>query len=178
MIKSRDELSVFLPKDAVVCEVGVAEGNNSWFMVNTWPIKLLYCVDAWQTLDQRGDGSLPQVWHDQNFDKFFDRMMPMVDSGKVKVLRGLSVEMAKQVPDESLDLLYLDGDHNYEGVKADLAAWFPKVKPGGVISGHDYMNVSDYGVNRAVNEFCEANHYQPIVIPENNEMDASFYFKK
>ena len=59
--------------------------------------------------------------------------------------------------DEYFDLVYIDADHTYESVKDDIAAWFPKVKPGGWITGHDYVDGYEndpniYGVIPAVNE--------------------------
>src|SRR3990170_414875 len=81
-----------------------------------------------------------------------------------QVIKGTSVEVAKTITDNSLDWIYLDADHRYPGIKADLNAWFPKVRPGGVVSGHDYIhhNVGDYvfGVTKAVNEFCLLYGYQ------------------
>jgi predicted O-methyltransferase YrrM len=71
-------------------------------------------------------------------------------------VRSLSVEAASQYADESLDLVFLDADHTYESVLADLQAWYPKVKPGGLIAGHDFVfdhPVSKAGVVRAVLEF-------------------------
>jgi predicted O-methyltransferase YrrM len=63
-----------------------------------------------------------------------------------------SVKAAGKIADGALDFVFIDGDHSYEGVKRDLAAWLPKVKPGGWLMGHDYGNKPDGGVKRAVDE--------------------------
>lgn len=63
--------------------------------------------------------------------------------------KGLSVDMAKEFQDESLDLIYIDGDHSEAAMRLDLASWIPKVKPGGVISGHDWCLIGTI-VNRPV----------------------------
>jgi len=68
---------------------------------------------------------------------------------RLKKLKGDSVEMAKHVKDESLDFIFVDADHRYSAVMADLAAWIPKVKQGGFITGHD-IHLS--GVLKAVSE--------------------------
>lgn len=54
--------------------------------------------------------------------------------------------------DHSIDFLFIDGDHRYEGIKRDLQLWFPKIKYGGIIAGHDY-NEPTCGVKQAVDEF-------------------------
>ena len=67
---------------------------------------------------------------------------------------------APLLPDESLDLVFIDGDHTYEGCKADISNYYAKVKPGGFIAGHDYENDEfKFGqmVKRAVDEFVESN---------------------
>jgi hypothetical protein len=78
------------------------------------------------------------------------------------VIQGRSVDEAKTFVDQSLDFAFLDADHTYEGVKADIEAWLPKVKPGGWLCGHDYGKDttpgegSCWGVDVAVNEFAAA----------------------
>jgi hypothetical protein len=63
------------------------------------------------------------------------------------------------VLDGSVDLVFIDADHSYEGVKADIEAWLPKVKVGGWIGGHDYKSPRFPGVERAVHErFDQVEH--------------------
>jgi hypothetical protein len=70
-----------------------------------------------------------------------------------------SVKAAQCLPDNSLDFVFIDADHSYEGCSADIAAWAPKVKPGGLVGGHDYDNprLVGNGVKKAVDEYIEAN---------------------
>lgn len=63
-----------------------------------------------------------------------------------------SVDAAKEIEDGSLDIVFIDGDHTYEGCKADIEAWFPKIRDGGWIAGHDYAHPVFPGVTQAVNE--------------------------
>ena len=56
------------------------------------------------------------------------------------------------------DLVFLDGDHSLEGVAADIEAWWPKVKPGGWLGGHDWSNPNpkfNFGVDEAVTRWVE-----------------------
>lgn len=176
-IKHRTQLvglliSLNLPLSAV--EVGTAEGYNAEDLLKAGMQKL-YLVDNWATIEsQAGDGGFNQEWHDKNYEAAMLRIKPY--GNKAIVLRGLSVDMAKEVPDGSLGLVYLDGDHSYEGVMRDLKAWFPKLVQNGVMAGHDYLNTA-YGVRSAVMDFG-AGAYEIHIIEENKEVDAGFYFIK
>jgi hypothetical protein len=61
-----------------------------------------------------------------------------------RLVRMASVDAAMTVPDGSLDFVYIDGDHRCSAVVADIRAWAPKVKVGGLIAGHDYTTSHAY----------------------------------
>jgi len=155
-------------------EIGVAEGYSSADFL-TAGLEKLYSVDAWKTLNQSGDGGFDQEWHDKNYFDAVNRLNPFKE--KSVILRGYSSDMVDMVKDDSIGLLYLDGDHSYEGVKRDLNEWFGKVVKGGVIAGHDYM-MMHYGVHRAAHEFADKLGVVVNMIPENKTEDAGFYFIK
>ena len=78
-----------------------------------------------------------------------------------KILKMTTDEASKLVEDGSLDLCFVDANHSYEGISADLANWIPKVKKGGIIGGHDYGG-GWVGVTQAVNErYREVRHVPP-----------------
>jgi predicted O-methyltransferase YrrM len=80
-----------------------------------------------------------------------------------------SLEYAKFVEDKSLDFIYIDGNHQYSSVKEDIQVWYNKIKPGGIISGHDFNWIP---VSKAVIEFFNEQ-------PSHVFIDSSwFYFKK
>lgn len=177
MIQYRNELWKLLPENATIVECGVAEALYSCDILR-WPnCGHLYLVDNWGRIpNQSGDGASAQEWHDKNYNEAMNRISFAKE--KVTVLRGLTWDMAAHVPDESLDLLYLDACHTYECVMEDLTRWFPKVKKGGYIAGHDYRNRA-YGVYPAVWNFTMGGRlYEVFDIPENKEEDAGFYFLK
>jgi hypothetical protein len=168
------ELMEGLPKTAA--EIGVAEGFFSSDILR-WPVNIerLYCVDAWsQIAIGEGDGRAPQVWHDHNYQEAMARLEPYKD--RVTVLKGMSAKMAQHVPDGSLGLLYLDADHSFDGVTADLNAWFPKVCKGGIVAGHDYLTFA--GVRRAADAFAKKHNMELHVIYEDKAEDAGFWFRK
>lgn len=175
-MKSRLELIQLLKElklPLIVAEVGVAEGRLSLDFLNGG-VEKLYLIDAWETLEQKGDGGFSKEWHNNNYDGMLSRINPF--KIKVTILRGLSHKMSEEIKDNELSMVYIDADHSYEGVKGDLNAFYSKVRSGGIIAGHDYTS-TDYGVFRAVEEFCKQNNYIPILIPENGN-DSSFYFIK
>jgi predicted O-methyltransferase YrrM len=85
-------------------------------------------VMRWQCAEHKQDGWIPLVKH------FVDlcRVTPFVE-----VIQAESVEFSRTKADKSLQFVFIDGDHRYDGVIRDLEAWIPKVRPGGFIAGHD-----------------------------------------
>ena len=84
------------------------------------------------------------------FEKYNGNIEPV--KSYIQTLVGFSYDLVDQFDDGSIDFLFIDGDHRYEGIKKDLQDWYPKVKHGGVISGHDY-NEPSCGVKQAVDEY-------------------------
>jgi hypothetical protein len=174
-IKYRSELHLLLPPNFVSCEVGVAEGYFSADILS-WGASLHYMVDAWKHFEgQTGDGGFNQAWHDNNYAAACARVAKY--DGKVKILRGASVEMASEIPDNSLDLCYVDAWHTYDGALRDARAYWPKLKEGGIMAFHDYLNEA-YGVHRAVNDWAREKRVHVNVIPEDHEPDAGAWIRK
>lgn len=176
-IKSRIELVKLLPEDSHVAELGVAEGLFSRELLASG-VKTLIMVDNWGHIPNvTGDGNFPDDWHRINFETAKENVRIFGERAIIK--RGLTVDVSRQIPENYLDMVYLDAGHYYSAVLSDLIAWYPKVKKGGIVSGHDYLN-SDYQVKEAVDEFLRMNKIstEPKVILENNFRDASFYFVK
>lgn len=155
-------------------ELGVAEGLFSRDLLGAG-LSRLYSVDAWMTLNQKGDGGSEQEWHDNNYENVLELMRPF---GKKSVLfRGISYEVGVELPDESLGLVYVDCDHSYEGVSKDIRAWWPKLVQGGIMAFHDY-EATQYGVKDAVKDFCKENNIEIHLIPENKIEDAGAWIRK
>jgi len=79
---------------------------------------------------------------------------------RYKIHRGYSVNVSKSFDDYSLDFVYIDARHDYDGVLEDCEAWFPKLRVGGLLAGHDFVTDGRYpmgvfGVQRAVKEFSD-----------------------
>lgn len=148
-------------------EVGVNLGQLSSYLLGHVPGLTLAMVDNWLPMEAQ-----PEHYRETRDLRAFDseaecakreaaaRAIEAQYSQRATILKMGSVEAASQFDDGSLDLVFLDADHSYEGVRADIAAWAGKVRPGGWLSGHDYR--SDYpdadfsGVDRAVDEWATA----------------------
>ena len=176
-IKHRSNLDLLMKELNVfgeVAEIGVAEGRFSLEILN-WGVPKLYLVDIWESKPFYGDAASPQDWHDKNYREAQERVAEFSD--KVVFLRGLSSERAKDIPDNSLGMVYLDACHTYEAVLEDLHNYLPKLVHGGIMAGHDFLGKA-YGVERAVREFAEKYNYQVNLIEEDSPENASFWFQK
>ncbi len=81
-----------------------------------------------------------------------------------RLLRAFSLDAAREIPDRSLDFVYIDGNHTQEAVTADLEAWVPKVRRGGLVAGHDYRifrNKPTIHVVEAVRAYVAAHDVRP-----------------
>lgn len=140
-------------------EVGVFAGQMSAALLRAAPNLHLKMVDSWEGGGAAYTGDSGD-WHaalgQPEQDEFMRQAEQRVKFAKERtnIFRMRSSEaagMAKAL----YDFVFLDADHSYEGCAADLAAWAPKVRPGGYICGHDYENTDfpKFGVTQAVDEF-------------------------
>lgn len=125
----------------VGAEIGVSNGRYSkWISVNNKGVKL-YCIDPWKAypeyVEQHGENS--QKILDECFRKSTERLKPF----NCELIRKTSMDAVKDFNDNSLDFVFIDGNHSFEYVVEDIAKWEKKVKPGGIVSGHDYWNSID-----------------------------------
>lgn len=141
---------------AVGAEVGVYDGGMSNALFKLIPGLRLYMIDRWSvyTPDQvAGDpeARMPKMTR-RAWKRIRAQALAVASNRKhdAIVCEMDSVEAAGKVADESLDFVFIDGDHSYDGCKRDIEAWLPKVKPGGWLMGHDYTIRP--GVKRAVDE--------------------------
>lgn len=141
-----------------IAEIGVADGRYSLTLCQAIPDIVLTCVDPWRPYAGNTRGG-PAAQHDRNYALARQRLAPYV----VTFHRLPSLEAAPLVPNGSLDAVYIDGNHAYAYVRDDLAAWAPKVRPGGIVAGHDYYPFARAGVIQAVDEYAAA-HGLPLQV--------------
>ena len=178
----------------VAVEVGVFKAQFSKHLLKNWD-GTLWLVDPWRAFEE-GEGYVDASNHKKHQTAYLEAMQNIEGyESRAFMLRGLSSDMASRFEDNSLDLVYLDGNHAYEWVKEDIELWWPKIKKGGVLTGHDYLdmdwkegmwadNGKDkhiwmtgsehekhiyaglFGVNPAVDEFAEVNNLTMVLTNE------------
>jgi predicted O-methyltransferase YrrM len=114
-------------------EVGIDIGKSTFYLLDNIPNLKIYAIDL----------NIKKFYNSEVKEKYQDRLIP---------LQGKSYVIADQLPDNFVDIIFIDADHSYEAVKKDIIKFTPKLKSGGLLTGHDI----DYpGVNQAVNELIK-----------------------
>lgn len=185
--------------DGIGVEIGVFKGEFSKHILNNWG-GTLYMVDPWRELDDYIDSS-----NHKNHGSAYSETMESIKGfeDRAIMIRALSSQAVDLFEDESLDFIYIDGNHSYNSVKEDMELWYPKLKKDGLFAGHDYLRLDwsippfaengidkhiwsnggsgelnyagIFGVNPAVEEFCRERN---IKFNITNEWTATWLFFK
>ena len=121
-------------------EVGVYAGELAAFILgHADGIERYYMLDPWRHLER---WNKPANRDDPEFERLLAETMAKTDfaSGRREILRGTTTEVIDRIPDGSLDLAYIDGDHTLKGISIDLIRVYPKVREGGWIAGDDFSS--------------------------------------
>jgi hypothetical protein len=152
-------------------EIGVQTGSFSEIILRESKVRLLYSIDPWKEFKEasyKDVANLSQNEQDLVYDAAVKRLAVYKD--RSSILRKTSLEAVREFQDGQLDFAYIDAQHSYEACKEDILAWWPKVKVGGVLAGHDYLDgeipEGIFGVKQAVNEFAAKNKLKLFVIQE------------
>ena len=139
-------------------EIGTAFGYNAKNMLTELPIKKLYCIDAWTMYeDYTYENMKGQDEFENTYQTAKNRLKPFGD--KVEFIRKFSDKAVNDVPD-TVDFIYIDGNHEYEFVKEDIKLYEGKIQKGGVIGGHD---IDGPGVLKAFVEYVYGTKYKYFV---------------
>ena len=150
-----------IPKNRTIVfvEVGVYLGQMARNLLSRVPNLIWIGVDSWMIPDQNSEyvksGAMIAKLSQKEFDSAYDCVVKMASEykGRSSVVRCDSAVGASFYKDRSIDFVFIDADHSYEGCSRDIKAWLPKVKAGGMISGHDY-GTNQGNVKKAVDELC------------------------
>ena len=149
-------------------EVGVQRGRNADDMLKRIPDLKLYLIEPYKN-HPFGCSN----WKDKQFAKFKREAHDRLDEKNVEFLEMYSEQAVNHIDDESLDFVYIDGDHTYRFAMMDIIIWERKVRPGGIISGHDYGWRNDRRgrfarVTAAVNDFTAIHKIRPWFLTDEN----------
>jgi hypothetical protein len=149
-------------------EVGSSNGVNARNIIKKWKGRELVLVDTW------GE-HIPELYRERtdwtDFNACFNECKKLEEDFKPRILldRNKSLDAVGAFPDLFFDFVYIDAAHDRFNVTADIVAWWPKVKSGGLFSGHDYYNDTTWPaycqVKQVVDDWCEFNkltmHHTP-----------------
>ena len=155
-----------------IAEIGVFRGEFAKSLLDMYDPRVFYMIDPWEGQIYSGDvdgNNMCCVEGDACYKAVSDAFACV---SAARIIRKYSYAITNEdIPPNSLDLIYIDGDHSYQGVSMDLKLALTLVKPRGFICGHDYTmnfektkNNYDFGVKQAVTEFCVENGYRVVLL--------------
>lgn len=154
LLPNRNHLLDVLPRQGIVAELGVADGDFSHEILTRMKPRELHLIDVWQST--RYAGGLANVE---------ERFRREIVSRRVVIRRGYSQDVLAEYPDMTFDFIYIDTSHAYDHTLTELRVAEAKVNATGLIGGHDFSpgNVVTpvvYGVIQAVNLFCRERNWR------------------
>src|SRR3990167_18165 len=133
-------------------ELGVDRGEYSEVLCKANPQAMIYSVDTWipSAYEPNTYVNEEQEYFDKNFNETRDRLSKYKNC---TIVRKTSEDALKEFADNSLDFVYIDANHDFPNFVFDLHNWLKKIRPGGIISGHDY----------AVFSYSKFNHVKRVI---------------
>jgi len=151
-------------------EIGVERGLYSRILCLKNPNLKLKCIDPWD--EYYYYTRTPK----EKMESIFAIAKDVLKDFNVEIVRKKSVEASKDIENESLDFIYIDAIHDFDHVIMDLIHWEPKVKKGGIVSGHDYKYGYKNGVIQAVDVYTRVHAVNWYYITKDE--DPSFFWVK
>jgi lipopolysaccharide biosynthesis glycosyltransferase len=162
-----------------ILEIGVFKGDFLEYLVKECNIGSVDCVDLFEGITCSGDVDGNNVIYYDVGKSYLELSEKYKDVLNIRLYKSNSITFLQNQEDNKYDIIYIDGDHSYNGVKNDLTNAYNKIQNGGYIMGHDYemnmkkaKNIYDFGVKKAVDEFCI--NYKQTIISKANDGCVSF----
>lgn len=155
------------------CEVGVEKGKNAQEMFECIPNLKLYAVDPYKQharLSNEATNYL-RIWDSDYLEAVKRQAQKRLQGKNAIIIEKFSEDAARDIPDDSLNFVYIDGDHSYDFVMQDIIIWGRKVRKGGIISGHDYFYDNNKPgrkakVTQAVNDYTRVHDIEFYITDE------------
>src|SRR6056297_928456 len=126
-------IASIIGKSSTVVEIGCYEGQSTRIFAEL--CDKVIAVDPWKSGYDDND-----ILSNSNLEHAYGEFKKRTkDYKNIDVIRNTSIQAAKEIEDNSIDAVYIDGEHTYTAVKNDIKTWLPKLKVGGILSGHDYI---------------------------------------
>jgi predicted O-methyltransferase YrrM len=133
-------------------EIGVERGDFSAFLCESIPNVKMLCVDPWTAYSRQSQA---------REDKIYGQAMQRLNGRNVEIMKMTSLEASQKIENGSLDFVYIDALHEFDPVMMDILLWAPKVRSGGIVSGHDYQVHYGFGVIQAVQAYTNVHNINP-----------------
>jgi hypothetical protein len=150
-------------------EIGIFRGDFLNYLVSECNYGSIDAVDLFEGITCSGDADGNNVQHYDVGKSYIELLDKYKSNENIQIHKANSITFLQNVEDNYYDIIYIDGDHSYTGVKNDMENAYKKIKNKGYIMGHDYeMNMEkanttyEFGVKEAVDEFC-INYNQNII---------------
>ncbi|MCC6370402.1 MAG: class I SAM-dependent methyltransferase [Bacteroidia bacterium] len=166
-LKTRESLLKILPKNAVCAELGVFRGDFSQHILRITKPKEAHFIDVWWV--EFGE-NYPDWGAYTNYGKLktrdaYNESKAKIDKYKANSIIhvGSDLDYLSSFKDHHFDWVYIDSSHYYDHTVKELAILNRKMKPGGIISGHDWYDEENHvhgGVKKAIVEFCTAEKWE------------------
>lgn len=144
-----------------ILEIGVFRGEFLDYLVHNCTYGSIHAVDLFEGVTCSGDSDGNNVVYYDVGKSYLELLEKYTNTPTIQLYRSHSIDFLQKQEDNTYDIIYIDGEHSYNGVKHDLLHSFRTIKNGGYIMGHDYemnmkkaKNVYNFGVKQAVDEFC------------------------
>lgn len=153
MIWRWEVINRWLKNDCIIprlgVEIGVKEGRFTLYMLENNPKLEMICIDPWMAQDEGNE-----TYTEWNFNDIYNQYTRAIEpyQDRVTEFRCMSDEAVKFIKPLSLDFCFIDAQHDYDSVLNDIVKWISKIKPGGLLCGHDYNPVKFPGCVDAVDQ--------------------------
>lgn len=182
-ISRRDQFGALLNARGLLgqaVEVGVHRGEFAEQLLATWSGRRLHCVDPWQDHLPDYDGHVPESNRIADLGETIGRLSAFGD--RAAIHQRTSSLAAPLFPDATLDatldFCYLDANHRRRYVEQDIRLWWPKIRPGGILAGHDISGFWQAEVEPAVVAFARRLDRRIYLVPDRRPQPASWYVYK
>lgn len=161
----------------VGAEIGTEQGAYADCLLTKIPSLKLYCIDCWESYPEYRENMQAKI------DVYEQKTRNRLAGKNCEIIKKYSMDAVNDFDDNSLDFVYIDGNHEFQQVTNDIAEWSKKVKVGGIIAGHDFTRGANARERIDVKDVVQAWTYSKgikvwFVTDEGDRMPSWFWIKK